>query len=171
MRRIGYVAIGWAVLAAGCHSTYSQRNLTEPSAKLVGGKSVVIATPANGVYSKREYTGSGEMTALAVRDAFTRLTDAVTVSAGKDLNALKGDGSAHFDYYVVPEILHWEERATEWFGFPDRVHLKLTVYDGTTWDEIVSTSIYGTSKRATFGGVHPQDLLPDPINRWVESLY
>ncbi len=172
MRRIGYLAIGWAVLAAGCSSTYSQRNLKEPSAKLVRGKSVVIATPANGRYSNREYTESGQMTALAVRDAFARFTDAVTMStAGKDLNALKGDGSTHFDYYVIPEILHWEERATEWFGFPDRVHLKLTVYDGTTWGEIVSVSIYGTSKQATFGGVHPQDLLPEPINKWVESLY
>ncbi len=134
MRRIGYLAIGWAVLAAGCSSSYSQKNLKEPSAKLMRGKSVVIATPANGRYSNREYTESGQMTALAVRDAFARLTDSVTVSAaGKDLNSLKADGSTHFDYYVVPESLHWEERKTEWFGFPDRIHVKLSVYDGTTW--------------------------------------
>ncbi len=56
MRRIGYLVVGWAVLAAGCTSTYTRRNLTEPSAKLVRGKSVVIATPANGRYSNREYT-------------------------------------------------------------------------------------------------------------------
>ncbi len=49
--------------------------------------------------------------------------------------------------------------------------MKLSVYDGTTWGEIVSVSIYGTSKRGTFGGDHPQDLLPEPINKWVESLY
>ena len=172
MRRIGYLVVGWAVLAAGCTSTYTQRNLTEPSAKLVRGKSVVIATPANGRYSNREYAGSGEMTALAVRDAFARFTDSVTVSAaGKDLDSLKGDGSSHADYYVIPEILHWEERATEWSGFPDRIHVKLSVYDGTARDEIVSVSIYGTSKRGTFGGDHPQDLLPEPINKWVESLY
>ncbi len=171
MRWIGYLALGWAVLAAGCSSTYSQKNLKEPSAKLERGKSVVIATPANGRYSNQEYTESGQMTAQAVRDAFAKVTDAVTVSAARDPNALKADGSSRSDYCVVPEILHWEERKTEWFGFPDRVHLKLTVYDGTTWDEIASTSIYGVSKRATFGGVHPQDLLPVPINKWVESLY
>jgi Domain of unknown function (DUF4823) len=36
---------------------------------------------------------------------------------------------------------------------------------------VASTLISGQSKWATFGGDHPQDLLPEPLNSYVESLY
>jgi len=156
----------------GCTSTYRPTNLTVPSAKLERGKSVVIATPANGAYGNKEYAASGKMTALAVRAAFAKFTNAVTVSTEcKDLNSLKGMGSSQFDYYVVPEILRWEDRATEWSGLPDRIEILLSIYEGTSWKELASVSIAGKSKWATFGGDHPQDLLAEPLKKYVESLY
>jgi hypothetical protein len=71
----------------------------------------------------------------------------------------------------VPEILHWEDRATEWSGIPDRVEVKLLVLEAQGNKEIASIVISGKSKWATFGGDHPQDLLPEPIKQYVESLY
>ena len=84
---------------------------------------------------------------------------------------MKEKYSNDFQYYVVPEILHWEERATEWSGLPDRIELQLSVYEFGMRDNIASTHILGKSKWATFGGDHPQDLLPKPINDFVSSLY
>jgi hypothetical protein len=158
--------------ACGCTSTYKSTNLTVPAAKLERGKSVVIATPANGAYGNREYAGSGKITALAVRAAFAKFTNAAKVSTEcKDLNSLKEKGPSQSDYCVVPEILHWEDRATEWSGRPDRIEILLSIYEGTSWKELASVSIAGKSKWATFGGDHPQDLLAEPIKKYVESLY
>jgi len=64
-------------------------------------------------------------------------------------------------------ILHWEERATK----SDRVEVKIVVMaveSGTIIDSVV---IKGKSKGFTFGGDHPQDLLPEPIDMYVASLF
>jgi hypothetical protein len=161
-----------AVFISGCASTYKQSSLTEPTAKLMRGKPIVIATPSNGSYENKEYSASGKMTALAVHAAFARFTNSITVSTEcKELECLKINKSSNFDYYIIPEILHWEDRATEWSGIPDKIEVKLSIYEGQTWKELASTIISGKSKWATFGGDHPQDLLPEPINKYVESLY
>jgi FMN-dependent NADH-azoreductase len=41
-----------AGLVSGCSATFKQNVLQEPSTKLMRGKSVAIATPANGWYGK-----------------------------------------------------------------------------------------------------------------------
>lgn len=161
-----------AAMISGCASTYKQTNLTEPAAKLLKAGSVVIATPANGSYETKEYPKSGEMTALAIQAAFAKFTNTITVSPNcTELGCLKKNDSATSVYYVIPEILHWEDRATEWSGIPDKIEVKLIIYEWQNWKEIASTIISGKSKWATFGGDHPQDLLSEPLNKYVESLY
>lgn len=156
----------------GCSSTYKQNILTEPSAKLVRGKSIVISTPSNGFYGSEEYTDSGKMTAYAVKAAFERFSNAIIVIPDcKDLACLKSKQPTSIDYYVIPEILHWEERATEWSGIPDQIEVKVSIYGIESQKELSSMIISGTSKWATFGGDHPQDLLPEPLSKYVESLY
>jgi hypothetical protein len=169
--RIVSLAI-FVIMLSACSAAYKQNTLAEPSAKLIRGKSVVIATPANGFYGNKEYPASGRMTAFAVRAAFARFTDSITVvSDCKDLVCLKKNQSASYDYYVIPGILHWEDRATEWSGIPDKLEVRISVHDGESAKELASTVISGKSKWLTFGGDHPQDLLPEPLNEYVQSLY
>lgn len=59
-------------ILSGCTATYKQETLTQPSTSLVRGKSVAIATPADGFYETDIYQASGKMTSLAVRSAFAR---------------------------------------------------------------------------------------------------
>lgn len=157
----------------GCTATYKQNTLAQPSTKLVRGSSVTIATPTNGFYESEEYQASGKMTTYTVRAAFARFSNTINVLPEcNNLVCLKASkASTHYYYYVVPEILHWEERATEWSGLPDKIEVKISIYDDQTSRELASTIISGESKWATFGGDHPQDLLPEPINAYVESLY
>jgi hypothetical protein len=159
-----------ASLVFGCVSVYDQNVLLRPPSKLVRGRSVVIATPANGSYEAIEYPFSGRNTALEVRSAFVRYSNNVEITSEcKDLICLKK--MTGFEYYVIPEILHWEERATEWSGMPDKIEIKLTIYEGQNWNELASAILSGRSKWVTFGGDHPQDLLPEPLNEYVGSLY
>src|SRR5215813_13884585 len=88
MRIASLIVVG--ALVSGCSATFKQNVLQEPSTKLMRGKSVVIATPADGWYGKTEYSDSGRMTAFATRAAFARFTNKSVVSVGcKDLPCLK----------------------------------------------------------------------------------
>jgi len=161
-----------AILLAGCSAKYSTNNIQERTEHLVKDVSVVISQPTDGVYETHTYSGSGRATADAVKAAFLRHSDNVTVFADcDDVTCLKANHSISRGYYVVPQILHWEDRATEWSGIPDKIEVKITVYNAESNNRVASTIINGKSKWATFGGDHPQDLLPEPINMFVSSLY
>ena len=160
------------ILLSGCAAKYNQVNLSQPRTKLTAGNSVLIATPENGSYGNREYSSSGRMTALAVNAAFAKFSNDIKVSNKcKDFNCLKEKATKSFDYYVIPEILQWEDRATEWSAKPDRIEIKLSVYESETENELASTILSGKSKLLTLGGDHPQDLLAEPLNKYIGTLY
>ncbi len=162
----------FSVLLAGCTARYQQQSLITPSAQLEAGRPVIVAMPRNGSYGAKQYPESGKMAADAVRAAFARHTDAATLSVVcRDLACLQHSPDTRGSYLVVPDILHWEDRATEWSGIPDRLEIKLSVYDGETGRTLASSILAGKSKWATFGGDHPQDLLADSLKRYVEALY
>ncbi len=75
------------------------------------------------------------------------------------------------DYYIRVEILHWEDRATEWSGLSDKVTIKLLVINSETEAIADSVTIDGKSRWATFGGDHPQDLLEKPLQDYVSRLF
>lgn len=172
MRLLSILALALATLLSACASTYKQDVVAAASAKLERSRSVLIATPRNGTYARKVYLASGQQTALAIHAAFARFSDQVAVSAScADLACLQADARPGVAYHVVPEILHWEDRNTEWSGIPDRVEVKIIVSDANTRSVIASVVIAGKSKWATFGGDHPEDLLPEPVKQYVESLY
>ena len=169
--RLLLILLSFAMLT-GCAASYTQSLLSQPNSKLLKGKSVVISTPTNGSYENKIYIDSGKSTANATRAAFAKFSNNTKVIAEcSDISCLKLKSSADFDYYVIPEILHWEDRSTEWSGIPDKLEIKVTVYEGKSWIELASTIISGKSKWMTFGGDHPQDLLPEPLNKYIQSLY
>jgi hypothetical protein len=157
-------------LVAGCVSTYQQKTLTAPAGKLAATGTVAIATPEDGSYNGKPYPGSGAATAQALRSAFARYSNGIRVSSQcRDVACLRAEAQA--DAYVVPQILHWEDRNTEWSGKKDKIEIKITVYDGKSGSELSNQLISGKSKWATFGGDHPQDLLQDPLDAYVATLY
>lgn len=161
-----------SLVISGCAAKYDQVNISTPDNKFLKNEPVIIATPVNGFYEATEYRSSGRMTALAVQSAFsTHSGNTKIVRDCENLACLKEKHPSGFGYYVIPEILHWEDRATEWSGLPDRIEVQLSIFEQGTWEEIASTLIKGKSKWATFGGDHPQDLLPKPLNNYVLNLY
>ncbi len=160
------------VLLSGCSATYTRVDTSQLIVPLVEEKSVLVATPVNGSYNDKEYPSSGEMVAQVVKSVFEKFAADVQLSeACHDLECLKRTSSGNFGYYVVPEILHWEDRATEWSARRDKIEIKLEVFDGKTSEKLASTVISGQSKLVTIGGDHPQDLLEKPVWEYVDSLY
>jgi len=171
---------------SGC-STYKQTVLVEPSSKLIRGGRVLIATPDNTipyVYAGSDYQKSGQMVAAAVRDEFKRFASEANVSPNcKDISCLAQ--SPRHDYYVIPEILHWEDRGTDWGGLvasqiifnissirlsgpdpQDVINIKMTIFDANQ-KEVASATLSGQGD--ALGS--PQRLLSDLINKYVMSLY
>jgi len=157
------------VVLAGCTSTYKMDVLKSPAGKLQRNHAVVIQVPQNGSYGETVYQRSGQMTADALKAEFLRYSQGVDlVPSGKkraDYSGMKAS------YYVQPNILQWEERATEWSGRRDKIKIKVDVYDTGTMSQQSSVIFSGRSKWATFGGDHPQDLLPKPIQDYLKTLY
>ena len=107
-----------------------------------------------------------------MRSAFLRVGPRAEQVGRCDLaDCLERAAAGGYGYYVEPQILHWEDRATEWSGISDKVEVRLSVYDAATRELIASQVIAGSSSFWTFGGDHPQDLLPEPITVFVGGLY
>ncbi|UXY08973.1 DUF4823 domain-containing protein [Kosakonia sp. ML.JS2a] len=161
-----------ATVLLGCSVKYDTNTIQNSTELLIKDSPIVISKPADGVYETRTYSGSGAATAAAVKAAFARYSDSVNVFTDcDDIACLKSNHVIGLGYYVIPQILHWEDRATEWSGIPDRIEIKITIYNAESNSRVASTIISGKSKWASFGGDHPQDLLPEPINAYIASLY
>ena len=160
------------LVMTGCTSTYHRTDMKSVTAPLDPAGSVAISVPENGRYDGDEYQNSGDMTAAAVRAAFVRHSPEVVVMKDcQTVESLRKKEPGKFKYYIKPAILHWEERATEWSGKPDRIDIQIAIYDVSSGLQIGNSSYTGKSKWATFGGDHPQDLLPEPTQQFVDSLY
>lgn len=169
---VKYLFIPLILFVTGCASTYKHRELQPVEAKLDKMKGVIISLPKAGRYGDIHYQNSGIMTAGAIKAAFSK--HASKVDLVNNCNAeicLNSIDTEIYGYYVMPKILHWEERATEWSGKSDRIEVQIVIYDAITKKELANSSYTGKSKWATFGGDHPQDLLPDPTNEYVNGLY
>jgi Domain of unknown function (DUF4823) len=75
------------------------------------------------------------------------------------------------DYELVPAITHWEDRATEWSGKPDRAEVVVSVYDACSGALVDRTSVGGRSSWFALGGDRPQDVIPGLLNAYVASLF
>jgi hypothetical protein len=160
-------------LLVGCASFETTTAVHKIAQPLDRGAQGLVATPPDGQYGNIKYDASGRMTAEAVSSAFSRyLVRAEICPTLTDFNG--GVSSARtnkFSYFIWPEILHWEDRATEWSGKPDRIEIKIAVVEAATGEVLDSSLIRAKSAWATFGGDHPQDLLAKPINEYVDGLF
>lgn len=163
----------FVALLSACADTHQLLRTGREIPKLEQSRTVYVSVPKDGRYGQTSYSGSGQNTTQIVLAAFSQY--AKRVEAGHEyhtfeeaLDAARKFGAA---YLVVPTILEWEDRATEWSGIPDKASIKISVIDtgsGATLDSVV---IKGKSGLATFGGDHPQDLLPKPVGEYVKSLF
>ena len=164
-----YILVFCSILFAGCASTYKSHEAKAPQKKLDRSYAVIVHTPADGSFNGQRYAGSGSMTAVALKNEFSKYSANVSlVQPGLSRNSYMGKPGL---YYIQPEILHWEERATEWSGKPDRIRVKIDIFTPLTMTHEASVILEGKSKWLTLGGDHPQELLPKPIETYLNTLY
>jgi hypothetical protein len=90
----------------------------------------------------------------------------------EDLDAaLKSAREGGHTYLFYSEILHWEDRATEWSARPDQAAVKVSILRTDTGAVIDSAVVGGKSGLATFGGDRPDHLLPKPLSDYAATLF
>lgn len=131
-----------------------------------------VALPEDGMYGAMPYPGSGKITTTIIRHALQKnMQKAVVATRVEDMEqALQTARQGGFDYLVLPTILHWEDRATEWNFMRDKVQVQIELVDVFSGQVETSAIIEGKSGVATLGGDHPQDLLPEPISEYLQTL-
>ena len=175
MKRIYLLVFGVLILGLlGCADSHQLTRLNgNDSQKLNINNAVYISMPKNGYYGNKNYRHSGLNTANILQSSFVRHIRNTTIGRHYENynTSLKSANKNNADYLIFSTILHWEDRATEWSSIPDKVELKIEVISVNDGKTISSGIIKGKSGIATFGGDHPQDLLIEPINQFVSSLY
>jgi hypothetical protein len=157
----------------GCADSHSVSPINTSSEKLSTSEFAYIAVPRDGQYGATNYAGSGQTVAQIVASAFAKQIDRVEI--GRKLEqpnvAMTKAQELGATYLVTPMIVHWEDRATEWSGISDKVEVRITVRDVASGRTLASAVVSGSSGLWTFGGDHPQDLLPEPMDSYVGSLF
>jgi len=118
------------------------------------------------------YPGSGNDTALAVLAEVSKHGRGIlgTAHQNHDTNIAKARDAGAV-YLFEPTILHWEHRRTEWSGKPNRITLRMELYDTATGKLITDAVLESNSTWWTLGGDLPQDLLAKTIAPFVERVY
>lgn len=166
--------LGAVILLTACADTHQLVvNPTGAQTKLTASDSFYVAVSRDGSYGSKTYQGSGLMTSQVLQSALAK--HARTVQSGRSFESfdegLKAARKKNSRYLVYPTIIAWEDRATEWSGIPDRVAVKIEVVQALNEETVASATINGKSGLATFGGDHPQDLLPQPVADFVSTLF
>ena len=162
-----------ALLSVACVHKYAVHGGSQQQRQLPAAATVYVPTPPDGRDDRqRTYEGSGDWTASAIVDALRDRGAKVILGdlAVNPADAIAAAGVADADFVAYSRITHWSDRATEWSGIPDRITLQVSVHDVATDTMLDRQEIRASSRWATFGGDHPQELLPELTRRWAETV-
>jgi len=132
---------------------------------------VAMAPP--GAFGDTVYPESGRQTTNAIATGLSGRGHTARVGDAPEEaeQALDSARSAKADYLVYPVVEHWEERATEWSGIPDRIRVAIRVYESESGRLVDASTVTGTSRWGTLGGDHPQDLLEPGLEPYFNDLF
>lgn len=166
-------AIACLFVVAACGNVSAPEVAQAPSEKMERLVSAYVSQPENGRYQTKHYPESGRQVTAEVVAAFAAYLGNIrrgSVVEDREV-ALATARRLDSEYLIYPEILHWEDRATEWSMISDKLSLRLTVIKTSDGRQIASAVLRGNSAIATFGGDHPQDMLPNLLKPYVAGLF
>lgn len=158
---------------SSCADTTELIKSGNESFKLTPENRVFVSVPSDGRYGNKAYHGSGANVTQMIMASFAKYTS--NIETGYKFQtyeqALEYARKNNHEILIFPTILEWEDRATEWSGIPDKVSIKIALIHVGSGKTMGSAIIKGKSGLSTFGGDHPQDLLPEPIAEYAEAMY
>lgn len=159
------------LLFTSCTSTtkFQMDNLYEEG--LDKNQNIAITVCEDGIYGSDIYIGSGRTVANILKQQLASYGKKVTVLRNKEVfEDLTEDDFNNYEYFFIPEIIHWEDRATVWSGLPDKVEIAIDVYDSNK-NLLKSVILTGKSASITLGTTDLSELIQEPFADFCKAVF
>ena len=165
------IAIALAFITTGCTASYERSFVNMRSSHNYAPARFLLVTPPNGRFETIEYPTSGHEVVAALSKELQRYTNAIkTIMTPVSIDQILDQDIQSVDYIIIPEILHWEDRATGWSMRPDRIEVRFDIYNNQR-ELIDSYQIKGRSAYIVWISRQPNSLLPKPIRQMLTELF
>lgn len=130
-----------------------------------------VTTPLDGAYGGRVYSGSGLSLARRTLEIVRQRFPLAQLAPGVgESDALRSAGADGVDFIVSPEIIHWEDRASNSSGFRDKVCVEIRLLQVQPQELLSSTTFESRNNSITFINGRPADLLDKDYAEALLSL-
>ena len=169
---IAFLVLIPATFFAGCADVTTITRNTSSEVVLDSKAKTYVSVPADGQYAQKIYAGSGRIAAGIVLAEFSTKMLHVDITDKKEYfdQALNHARRQGYQYLVVPKITHWEDNNTALSGLPSKATINIRIVDVITGDMIDSVVIDSRSSVVRMTDASPEDALPEPIRKYVNSL-
>jgi len=164
---ISFISI-FLLASFGCAT--SRTNIQIPlKSEIDKTKIIYVMQAKDGAYGDIKYNGSGLNVSRRILSILRKVQPlAQLVEETNETDAAKNAKEKGASYLIVPDLLHWEDRATEWSGYRDKVQIELRLLSLDPLDVISSQDYSTTNNSITFLNTKPEDLLDE---RFEEFIY
>lgn len=169
MRKLVLLFIPLLFLTA-CDSTYELINQKPSAIKMERDKDILVTTAENGYFENKEYKNSGKKTTTTIVNKLRRYASIVEVTEANSYKKINNDDLLKYNYVIVPELYHWEDRATNMNFMPDKIVLGITVYDNTGM-MLNHVEVKGESTKVTMANNDPIDLINEALDIYIRQLF
>jgi hypothetical protein len=129
---------------------------------------VCVTTAKDGKYDGEPYPGSGaELSGRILAVLRESKLGHSTLVPEADDEGVKQCAAKGFEYMLEPRALHWEDRATQWSGLPDRISIDLTLSSVQPYKNIRHATFSAKSTWFTFVNNPPEDMLDENFANFV----
>lgn len=160
---------------SGCRHSYQEVRLGHSNSgpKLSSQSTVYVAVPADARSKNDLVFNSGQSAAELIRNAFANHVKRAYMARQSETLEEATATAQRFNctYLVYPNILRWEDHSTEFSGIRDKVEIKIEVFEPGSGQLLQGAVLKGTSRWMTDGGDTPKDLLREPVEKYVASLF
>ena len=125
-----YYILFFSLVFIGCTSTYKYNVNNPVDEKLASNKNVAITVSEDGFYGSNFYAGSGRTLSNVIKQEMKPYSSKVMILKNYEtLDEIPETELERYDYFIIPAILHWEDRATSWSGIPDKVEVEIEIFN------------------------------------------
>jgi hypothetical protein len=174
MRHIVLLALV-SLLFSGCQHRFEEISSNPGGARpqLESQSTAYVPLPLDAMRKNKPIDNSGQITATIVRDALGRHVRQAYIGRRLESRSesLEAARRANCTYLVFATLLRWDDHATEYTAIRDKVEVKLEIHDVASGAVLDTVTLKGKSRVMTDGGDAPEDMLHEPIERYIASLF
>ena len=138
--RVSIIGI-FLLVSMGCATSRTNTQIPLKS-EIDKTKVIYVMQAKDGAYGGTAYKGSGlDVSKIILRTLRKVQPLAQLVEETNESDAAKMAKEKGASYLIVPDLLHWEDRATAWSGYRDKVKIELRLLSLDPIEVISSQSI------------------------------